>query len=50
MVPPDEETLNSLFEELADWNQHLSAINIDFDELDSEHEHADLETAEEPRP
>jgi hypothetical protein len=32
MVHPEGESLNSLFEELADWEHQLKHIDFDFDE------------------
>ena len=34
MVPPEGETLNSLFDELARWNKLLEAENIDWEALE----------------
>ena len=32
LVPPTGETLNSIFDELEEWNEHLSEIDFDFEE------------------
>lgn len=34
MVPLEASTLNTLFDELADWNAVLEAEHIDWDSLD----------------
>ncbi len=33
MVQPERETLNSLFEELSDWEQQLKHLEIDLKEV-----------------